>query len=141
MRLGIVSGRLRQGKTYLLDAAANTFDGFFLTAADSTETDSLASFGRVLASYSGGGRYAFADWDEAPERLFGAVSKGLIIIDEFPYLMKASPSLPSLIQRALGPRGYSQQSSARLLLSGSRCRSWASCSPKARRCAGRPAWS
>ena len=119
VRLGIVSGRRRQGKTYLLDAAADTFGGFFFTAADSTETDSLASFGRALASYGGGGRYAFADWDEVLERLFGAVNQGLIIIDEFPYLMKASPSLPSLIQRALGPRGYAQQSSARLLLSGS----------------------
>jgi uncharacterized protein len=119
VRLGIVSGRRRQGKTYLLDAAANTFGGFFFTATDSTETDSLVSVGRALASYSGGGRYAFADWDEALERLFGAVGEGLIIIDEFPYLMKASPSLPSLIQRALGPRGYAQQSSARLLLSGS----------------------
>ena len=119
VRLGIVSGRRRQGKTYLLDAAANTFGGFFFTATDSTETESLASFGRALASYGGGGRYAFADWDEALERLFGAVGEGLIIIDEFPYLMKASPSLPSLIQRALGPRGYAQQSSARLVLSGS----------------------
>jgi len=126
VRLGIVSGRRRQGKTYLLDAAADTFGGFFFTATDSTETDSLASFGRALASfgralasYGRGGRYAFADWDEALERLFGAVNQGLIIIDELPYLMKASPSLPSLIQRALGPRGYAQQSSARLLLSGS----------------------
>ena len=122
VRLGIVSGRRRRGKTYLLDAAANTFGGFFFTATDSTETESLPSFGRALASY-GGGRYAFADWDEALERLFGAVGEGLIIIDEFPYLMKASPSLPSLIQRALGPRGYAQQSSGRLLLSGWRCRS------------------
>jgi len=31
--------------------------------------------------------------------------------------MKASPSLPSLIQRALSSRGYAQQSSARLLRS------------------------
>jgi hypothetical protein len=30
--------------------------------------------------------------------------------------MKASPSLPSLIQRALGRRGYAQQSSVRLLI-------------------------
>jgi uncharacterized protein len=119
VRLGIVSGRRRQGKTYLLDAAANTFGGFFFTATDSTEAESLASFGRALASDGGGGRYAFADWDEALERLFGAVGEGLIIIDEFPYLMKASPSLPSLIQRVLGPRGYAQQSTARLLLSGS----------------------
>ena len=121
VRLGIVSGRRRQGKTYLLDAASAAFGGFFFTAADSTEPDSLASFGRALASTgpTGGGRYAFADWDEALQRLFGEVSDGLIIIDEFPYLMKASPSLPSLIQRALGPRGYARQSRARLLLSGS----------------------
>ena len=121
VRLGIVSGRRRQGKTYLLDAAATTFGGFFFTATDSTEAESLATFGRALASsgQTSGGRYAFADWDEALQRLFGEVGEGLIIIDEFPYLMKASPALPSLIQRALGPRGYAQQTRARLLLSGS----------------------
>jgi AAA+ ATPase superfamily predicted ATPase len=125
-RLGIVSGRRRQGKTYLLDAAATTFGGFFFTATDSTEADSLADFGRVLAGFGdagsgsgSGGRYEFADWDEALRRLFGTVGEGLIVIDEFPYLMKASPALPSLIQRALGPRGYAQHSRARLLLSGS----------------------
>src|ERR1035441_3257818 len=75
VRLGIVSGRRRQGKTYLLDAAATTFGGFFFAATDSTETESLASFGRALAGY-GGGRYAFADWDEALQRLFGVVSDG-----------------------------------------------------------------
>jgi len=119
VRLGIVSGRRRQGKTYLLDAVAEVFGGFFFTATDSTETESLASFGRVLANRTGGGRYAFADWDEALQQLFGVVRDGLIIIDEFPYLSKASSSLPSLIQRALGPRGYARQSSARLVLSGS----------------------
>jgi uncharacterized protein len=121
VRLGIVSGRRRQGKTYLLNAAADTFGGFFFTATDATEPEALASFGRALASLGGasGGRYAFGSWDEALERLFGAVGEGLIVIDEFPYLSKASPSLPSLIQRALDPRGYAQQSAARLLLSGS----------------------
>ena len=44
VRLGIVSGRRRQGKTYLLDAAATTFGGFFFTATDSTEAESLAGF-------------------------------------------------------------------------------------------------
>src|SRR5260370_32708508 len=112
--LGIVSGRRRQGKTYLLDAAATTFGGFFFTATDSTEAGSVASCGRALASFggAGGGRYTFADWDEALQRLFGAVGDRLIIIDEFPYLTRASPALPSLIQRALGPRGYAQQSRA-----------------------------
>lgn len=119
VRLGIVSGRRRQGKTYLLDAVASAVDGFFYTATEDTETDALANFGRALADWTGGGRYAFADWDEALDRLFTAVTDRLIVIDEFPYLSKASPSLPSLIQRALEPRGTARRSRSRLLLCGS----------------------
>ena len=61
-RLGIVSGRRRQGKTYLLDAVASAVDGFFYSATEDTETDALANFGRALAEWTGGGRYAFAGW-------------------------------------------------------------------------------
>lgn len=119
IRLGIVSGRRRQGKTYLLDAVASAVDGFFYTATEDTETDALANFGRALAEWTGGGRYAFANWDEALGRLFASVTGRLIVIDEFPYLSKASPSLPSLIQRALEPRGTARHSGSRLLLCGS----------------------
>ncbi|MDR2985855.1 MAG: ATP-binding protein [Nocardiopsaceae bacterium] len=119
VRLGIVSGRRRQGKTYLLDAVADAVGGFFYTATDSTETEALADFGTMLAERTGGGTYAFRNWDEALERLFAVVTEDLIVLDEFPYLSKASPSLPSLIQRALGPRGYARMGNARLLLCGS----------------------
>jgi AAA+ ATPase superfamily predicted ATPase len=119
VRLGIVSGRRRQGKTYLLDAVADAVGGLFYSATDSTETEALADFGTALAERTGGGRYAFRNWDEALERLFAVVTDGLIIVDEFPYLSKASPSLPSLLQRALGPRGYGRRGNARLLLCGS----------------------
>src|SRR5215471_8692475 len=119
VRLGIVSGRRRQGKTYLLDAITTAVGGFFHAATEATEVEALASFGQALAAHTGGGRYAFDDWDEALERLFTAVPEGLIILDEFPYLSRASPSLPSLIQRALGPRGHARQGRARLLLCGS----------------------
>jgi uncharacterized protein len=119
VRLGIVSGRRRQGKTYLLDAVARAVDGFFYTATEDTEVEALANFGRALAEWTGGGRYAFTNWEEALERLFTAVPVGLIVIDEFPYLSKASPALPSLIQRALDPRGIARQGTSRLLLSGS----------------------
>ena len=44
---------------------------------------------------------------------------GLIVIDDFSYLSKASPTLPSLIQRALDPGGIARQTRSRLLLSGS----------------------
>ncbi len=119
VRLGIVSGRRRQGKTYLLDAVADSVGGFFYTATDATQHEALADFGATLGGRTGGGRYAFRNWDEALERLFASVTDGVIVIDEFPYLSKASPSLPSLIQRALGPRGYGRNGNARLLLCGS----------------------
>src|SRR6266496_2953097 len=86
VRLGIVSGRRRQGKTYLLDAVARAVGGFFFTATDSTESEALARFGQAVAAHTGGGRYAFDNWDEALARLFAAVPQGLIVIDEFPYL-------------------------------------------------------
>jgi uncharacterized protein len=119
VRLGIVSGRRRQGKTFLLDALVEEVGGFFFTATDETESEALARFGRALAAHTGGGRYAFDNWDEALERLFAVVTEGLIVIDEFPYLSKASPSLPSLIQHALDPRGHARRGKARLLLCGS----------------------
>src|ERR1700722_8445656 len=119
VRLGIVSGRRRQGKTYLLDAVASAVDGFFYSATEDTETDALANFGRALAEWTGGGRYAFASWEEALDLLFTAVAGKLIVIDEFPYLTKASPALPSLVQRALEPRGIARRSGSRLLLCGS----------------------
>jgi len=103
VRLGIASGRLRQGETYVLDTAANTFDGFFLTAADSTETDSLASFGRVLASYSGGGRYAFADWDgtAAAVRVVGeGLRRGQIQVDVAVFVPdEPGPPAPGAVSR------------------------------------------
>jgi uncharacterized protein len=51
--------------------------------------------------------------------LFAVVGDGLVVIDEFPYLSKARPSLPSLLQRALDPRGYARSASSKLLLCGS----------------------
>ncbi|BEK97661.1 ATPase [Nocardia seriolae] len=119
VRLGIVSGRRRQGKTFLLDALADVVGGFFFTATDATEVEALEGFGAAVAAYAGGGRYAFRDWDEALERLFAVVGDGLVIIDEFPYLTKASPSLPSVLQRALDPRGYARRAGSRVLLCGS----------------------
>lgn len=73
-----------QGKTYLLDAVASAVDGFFYSATEDTETDALANFGRALAEWTGGGRYAFASWEEALDLLFTAVTGKLIVIDEFP---------------------------------------------------------
>ena len=122
--LGIVSGRRRQGKTYLLRSIARLAGGFFFEAAEATEAESLRMFGAALARHAGlPGDLPFLRWDDALTYLFGldAAAAGPVVIDEFPYLVKASPQLPSLLKRELDARGPSQPAGRpiRLLLCGS----------------------
>jgi hypothetical protein len=81
-------------------------------------------FGAALARHAGlPGDLPFPRWDDALDYLFGldAAVAGPIVIDEFPYLVKASPQLPSLLKRELDARGPSQPGGrpVRLLLCGS----------------------
>lgn len=120
--LGIVSGRRRQGKTFLLDALAGEADGFMFTAAETTEADSLHQFGEALAAHLDEPTpLRFAGWDEAITRLMRLATSGPkpVVIDEFPFLAKATPALPSLIQRALEPAAQRRSTPVRLLLCGS----------------------
>lgn len=120
--LGIVSGRRRQGKTFLLDALAMQTNGFMFTAVETTEADSLHQFGEALAAHLGEPvPFRFANWNEAITRLMRIATDGPmpVVIDEFPFLAKASPVLPSLIQRALEPSAQRDNTPVRLLLCGS----------------------
>ncbi|MFF7653665.1 ATP-binding protein [Streptomyces sp. NPDC007983] len=120
--LGVVSGRRRQGKTFLLDAVTRATGGFMFTATETTEADALRQFGAALASHVGEPvPFRFSHWDEAITRLMSIATSGptTVVIDEFPFLAKASPSLPSLIQRALDPGAQHTNTPVRLLLCGS----------------------
>lgn len=120
-RLGVVSGRRRQGKTFLVEALARQVGGLYFCATEATETESLRLVGEAV------GRHLdtpvtprFAGWDEAVRYLFSTVSQaaGLVVIDEFPYLSKASPVLPSILQREID-RSVAEGRSGALLLCGS----------------------
>ncbi len=119
--LGVVSGRRRQGKSYLLQALAAALGGIYFPALELTEAVSLRLFADELIRYSGSPVPPFRDWLEAIPYLFRLTGNRAVpvVIDEFPYLVKASPGLPSIIQRELGPGGTGHASRARLLLCGS----------------------
>jgi AAA+ ATPase superfamily predicted ATPase len=120
--LGVVSGRRRQGKTFLLDAVAHATGGFMFTGTETTEADALRQFGAALAAYTGEPTpLRFAHWDEAVTRLMRIAAGGprIAVIDEFPLLARASPALPSIIQRALDPPAQRANTPVRLLLCGS----------------------
>ena len=122
--LGLVSGRRRQGKTYLLRSLAAAADGFFFEAVEATEAESLRMFGAALARQSGSAaEFSFPGWEDALRYFLALADRRPVplVIDEFPYLVKASPVLPSLLRREIDSRGPSQgrESHARVLLCGS----------------------
>jgi AAA+ ATPase superfamily predicted ATPase len=121
--LGVVSGRRRQGKTFLLDALSRASGGFFFEATEAADPESLMRIGALLGDFTDA---AFpprpADWHEVIDGLLRLGERRPItaVIDEFPYLVKASPALPSVIQAAFGPRRDERlRSRTRLLLCGS----------------------
>lgn len=121
--LGVVSGRRRQGKTYLLDALCQAAGGFYFAATEATDAESLRRVGDALTEYL---RPVTPirprDWHEVVDLLLsiGAERPVPVVLDEFPYLVKAAPELPSIIQNAYGPlRGQRTASRTRLLLCGS----------------------
>ncbi|QSB17418.1 ATP-binding protein [Natronosporangium hydrolyticum] len=121
VRLGVVSGRRRQGKTYLLTSLADSVEALYFAASEATEADSLRQFGEALGRYAGAAAaYQLPTWEDALSALLATAGDRLVIIDEFPYLIRASPSLPSLLQRLLDPGGsVRRQGMTRLILCGS----------------------
>ncbi|MDO0936849.1 ATP-binding protein [Streptomyces sp. DG2A-72] len=121
--MAVVSGRRRQGKSFLLDSLARAADGFYFCAYEATEAESLRRFGEELALYTGAvAPMRFDRWEHAVDALLalGRDRPVPVILDEFPYLARATPSLPSIVQVAYGPRRPERlQSRTRLLLCGS----------------------
>jgi AAA+ ATPase superfamily predicted ATPase len=122
--LGVVSGRRRQGNTFLLDALCRATGGFYFAATEATEAESLRQFGVALARHlEHPAPYRFAQWEEAVATLMSLPAPGgaplPVALDEFPFLARTSPELPSLLQRALGPQARRTGTPIRLLLCGS----------------------
>src|ERR1700729_3100669 len=104
--LGVVSGRRRQGKTFLLRALCQATGGFYFAAEEAADGESLRRGGAGLGRYLGTpAALEFGDWREATDALLGLGSERpvAVVIDEFPYLASANPSLPSIVQNAFGP--------------------------------------
>ncbi len=121
--LGVISGRRRQGKTFLLDALCQASDGFFFEATEATDAESLRRIGGLIGEFTNAPVPPRpADWHEVLDALLrlGADRPVTVVIDELPYLVKGNPALPSVIQAAFGPRREERVGSrTRLLLCGS----------------------
>ncbi|MGH9213635.1 MAG: AAA family ATPase [Acidimicrobiales bacterium] len=121
--LGIVSGRRRQGKSMLLEELCQATGGFYFAATEATATDSLRLLAEGLSDHlHSPAPHSFETWDRAIDSLLqlGTERPVPVVLDEFPYLCRAAPDLPSIIQRALGPRRRQRlASTTRMVLCGS----------------------
>lgn len=123
--LGVVSGRRRQGKTFLLTALAEATGGFYFEAEEAAGAEALRLLGRAIGEFSGApGDLRLNDWDDALTALFALSARRPLplIIDEFPLLVRANPALPSKLQRYLDESWSGRSSTggpARLLICGS----------------------
>lgn len=122
--MAILYGRRRQGKTLMLELLAEATGGFVFTGLEQSSAQNLAAISETYREFTGAhAPVAFANWEQVVDALLrlGEIERPLpVIIDELPYLLSGAPELPSIIQRALSPRGRARrQSRARLVLCGS----------------------
>jgi uncharacterized protein len=135
LRIAVIYGRRRQGKSYLLRRLADAVGGLYHLATEQAELVSLRRFGDSVAAWAGlpAGSFGFGDWERAlrtatevlaararPEASPGL--PGLLVLDEFPYLSQETPGLPSIVQSlydSLGPGAGAGAPPLRLILCGS----------------------
>lgn len=101
----VIYGRRRVGKTTLIKEFIKEKAAFYFLATEEIETQSMRRMASVIARTTGNAmlsRVAFSDWLD----LFQEVSryrpseKKVLVIDEFPYLVKTNPAFPSILQNA-----------------------------------------
>lgn len=102
--LAVVWGRRRVGKTRLLLEWAQKHHGVYYTADESVPALQMKYFAMAVAeALHGFDAVDYPDWSSLFTRLAkDAISEGWrgpLIIDELPYLIEASPDLPSILQK------------------------------------------
>lgn len=132
LRIAVVYGRRRQGKSYLLRRLAEACGGLYHLATEQAEAVSLRRFADSVAEWQQlpAGALGFRNWEHALDSTTEFMTRRsvrdgvppLIVLDEFPYLASETQGLPSIIQGLydrLGPGGLGQPTPLRLILCGS----------------------
>ena len=118
----VIYGRRRVGKTTLIKEFIKEKTAFYFLATEELESQSMKRLAGVVARTTNNTllqKAAFTDWldlfqviaDYKPEE------KKVLVIDEFPYLVKTNPAFPSVLQNAWDE--ILKDSNVMLILSGS----------------------
>ncbi len=121
-RLGLVYGRRRQGKSFMLENLTAATGGFYHQALEEARRPALERIAAAAAAFAGAPAWAggrFDDWAAAFRALADLAGGRPMVIDEFPYLLRESPELPSVIQAAYDGARSGRHPAFRLVLCGS----------------------
>jgi AAA+ ATPase superfamily predicted ATPase len=123
LRIGIVRGRRRHGKSFLLEHLCRAVGGAYVLALQESRFMALNHFSVALGQRLGFPVGRFSDWVSALDTAVEALIRAgvtLLVLDEFPYLAASSPELPSVLQALYDRRGPASGSpSFRIILCGS----------------------
>jgi AAA+ ATPase superfamily predicted ATPase len=124
LEIGVVLGRRRQGKSFLLRRLVAAHGGVYGLALEEERKPALRRFGRAVATALDlPAELDLDDWTRALRLALGLEGPGpgrLVVIDEFPYLLRGAPELPSAIQAIYDDaREAPSGRSAKLILCGS----------------------
>lgn len=132
LRLGVLYGRRRQGKSEILQQLCDSVGGLYSLALEQqARRMAIDRFGNALGAWAGlDRRIAFATWEDAlitavqmaGERAARTGATQTLVLDEFPFLLADAPELPGILQAAydrFGPTGGRRNPSVRLVLCGS----------------------
>ena len=118
----VIYGRRRVGKTTLIKEFLKKKTAFYFLATEELESQSMKRLAGVVARMTKNSllqKAVFTDWldlfqviaDYEPDK------KKVLVIDEFPYLVKTNPAFPSILQNAWDE--ILKDSNVMLILSGS----------------------
>lgn len=102
----VIYGRRRVGKTALISEFCKDKSTIFFSALDDTSEGNLKAISQAIALFEGlpmDAAPTYIDWDAVLKKitLLGKERRLVLVIDEFPYLAKAEPSISSRLQHII----------------------------------------
>ncbi len=126
LRIAIVSGRRRNGKSFLLDALVESAGGLYVTAVqEEGRVLALIRFTATIAAYAKipVDALRLTDWEQAFATALDVINRvpgaPLLVIDELPYLLEHSPEITGILQLLYDRSRLGSAPGGRIILCGS----------------------
>ncbi len=97
----VIYGRRRVGKTMLLDEFCKGKKTIFFTGIEASVAENLSQLSKAVLEHSNARDSSFDSFEKIFSYVDALAQNGriVLVIDEYPYLARSEPSIPSLLQK------------------------------------------